>query len=76
MGPWASAIVAVAAFLAFVVAVFGFRGFMETVEGTGNRCGSCGRDSWLPLPVARHECWRCRHGEASRSAELRSLAHR
>ena len=64
MGPWASAIVAVAAFVAFLLTVLTFRGFIETVEGIGNRCEGCGHEAWLPLPVARHQCWRCRHGSA------------
>lgn len=61
MGPWASALVAVAASVAFVITVCAFRGFMETVEGVGNRCEGCGRGRSWPLPVARHQCWRCRH---------------
>lgn len=76
MGPWASAIVAVASFVAFVIAVFAFRGFMETVEGVSNRCEGCGSERRWPLPVVRHECWRCRHGRITGMVQSRRVVHR
>jgi hypothetical protein len=76
MGPWASAIVAVASCVAFVIAVFAFRGFMETVEGVANRCAGCGREGRWPLPGVRHECWRCRHAAATAFVQSHRAVHR
>jgi len=61
MGPWASAIIAVSAALALVLTVFAFRGLVEAVELTDNRCEACGRVVAWPLPVRAHTCRRCRH---------------
>lgn len=76
MGPWASAIIAVAAVLAFFIAVFAFRGFMETVGRIGNRCEGCGRDGSWPLPLAPHLCWRCRHSASVSTASSHRVGRR
>ena len=76
MGPWESVIVVVASCVAFVIAVFAFRGFMETVEGVANRCEGCGSAGWWPLPVVRHQCRRCRHAGAARVGQLPRAVNR
>ena len=61
MGPWAYAVVSVAAVTATFLAVMAFRGVAEAVDGMSSRCGECGRSAMLPLPTGRHACWHCRH---------------
>lgn len=68
MGPWGDAIISVASLLALVIAVFGFRGLVEAVDGVGNRCPGCGKNAMWPLPAQRHECWHCRHAHRSSTA--------
>ena len=61
MGPWATAIVAIAAAAACFFALMGFRGLIEVLEDFSGRCERCGRATMLPLPPGRHECRRCHH---------------
>jgi len=73
MGPWASAVVAVASLTAVFFTVMGFRGLVEAVENFSGRCVTCSRTTMLPLPAQRHECWRChyallRHPRAGRAS--------
>jgi hypothetical protein len=60
-GPWAWSLLAIAVFAAGFVAVMAFRGLVDTIDGTAERCSVCGRAGALPLPLLRHQCWRCRH---------------
>lgn len=76
MGPWASAIVAVAALTAVVIAVLAFRGLIEAIDGVTNRCADCGHLSLWPLPAHRHECWQCRHSSAAASLHVGRIIHR
>ena len=62
MGPWASAVMAIAALLAAFFAVMGFRGLIDAIDNYSGRCGTCGRTAVLPLPLETHQCWRCHHG--------------
>jgi hypothetical protein len=64
MGPWASAIVAVAAVVATFITVMAFRGLLDALEGLASRCAGCGKTTLLPLPVQPHQCWHCRHPHA------------
>jgi len=73
MGPWASAVIAVASLVAVFFMVMGFRGLIEAVDRFSGRCVTCARTTLLPLPAQRHECWRChyallRHPLASRAS--------
>lgn len=61
MGPWASAVIAVASLAAVFFSVMGFRGLIEAVENHSGRCVTCARRTLLPLPAQRHECWRCHY---------------
>jgi hypothetical protein len=63
MGPWASAIVAIAATLAVFFAVMGFRGLIDAIDHYCDRCGVCGRTTLLPLPLKSQKCWRCHYGQ-------------
>lgn len=74
MGPWASAVVAVASLAAAFFAVMGFRGLIEAVENSSGRCVTCSRTTFLPLPAQRHECWRCHYG--SLRHQMASVRHR
>lgn len=62
MGPWASAIVGVAAVLVVFFAVMAFRGLMDAIDRYPGPCGACGRTTLLPLPLQSHRCWRCHYG--------------
>jgi hypothetical protein len=64
MGPWASAIVAVAALTATFFVVMAFRGLIDAIDGLTARCDECGRTALLPLPVGTQHCWQCRHPNA------------
>jgi len=75
VGPWESAIIAVAALVAVTVAVLAFRGLVESVEGLGNTCESCGRNSAWPLPVKRHQCFHCRHATYDAGRLMRRVVH-
>jgi hypothetical protein len=63
MGPWASAVVAVAAAAGVFFVVMGFRGLIEAIEQASGRCAQCGRVSLLPLPLGTRRCLHC-HVEA------------
>ena len=61
MGPWASAVIAVASLVGVFIMVMGFRGLIEAMENFSGRCVTCARTTLLPLPAQSHECWRCHY---------------
>jgi ribosomal protein S27AE len=69
MGPWAYAIVGIAALLAVFFAVMGFRGLIDAIDQYSGECERCGRTTLLPLPLESHQCWRCHYGRR-RAAHL------
>jgi rRNA maturation endonuclease Nob1 len=77
MGPWASAVIAVASLVAVFFMVMGFRGLIEAVDNFSGRCITCARTTLLPLPAQRHECWRCHYAllrhPLARRASVRHL---
>jgi len=61
MGPWASAVIALASLAAVFFTVMGFRGLIEALENFSGRCVTCARTTTLPLPAQRQQCWRCHY---------------
>jgi ribosomal protein S27AE len=72
MGPWESAVVAVAAVTGVFFAVMGFRGLIDALDNFSGHCVDCGRVAILPLSPQRHLCLRCHYRDLSHPSRRRT----